>query len=63
VIKIVKVANGFEVSATPPHVKAAWHSSSALTHQALIAALLEQGAHQTDIGDALASADPDWLKR
>jgi hypothetical protein len=27
----------------------------------LVAALLGLGCHQTDIGDAFYTADPDWL--
>jgi len=27
----------------------------------LIAALLERGCHQTDVGDALYAANPNWL--
>jgi hypothetical protein len=27
---------------------------------ALVAALVARGCHQTDIGDALYEADPDW---
>jgi hypothetical protein len=30
---------------------------------ALLAALLALGRHQTDIGDALCEVDPDWESR
>jgi hypothetical protein len=30
---------------------------------ALVAALLALGCHQTDIGDALYEADPEWESR
>jgi len=52
---------GYEAVATPPHVGAPWQTSAPSSARALIAALLERGCHQTDIGDAFYSANPNWL--
>jgi hypothetical protein len=62
VIQVAKVPKGYIAHATPPHVKTEWRSTKPLLAKALIAVLVERGAHQTDIGDALYAADPDWLQ-
>jgi hypothetical protein len=61
-IQIEKTNGGYLAHATPPHVKAEWRTTAPVTAASIIAALTERGAHQTDIGDAFYSADPDWLK-
>jgi hypothetical protein len=61
VIEIAKVPGGYVVHATPPHVKAEWRSERPMAAKDLIVELLGRGAHQTDIGDAFYSADPNWL--
>ena len=45
---------------TPPH-GSEWETVRPLGRDELIAALREQGCHQTDIGDAFYAADPEWL--
>jgi hypothetical protein len=45
-----------------PAVKAGWSSSEPMSADQLVQELLKRGAHQTDIGDALYQADPDWLR-
>jgi len=61
-ILIAKADGGYTAHATPPHVAEEWLSGPALTAKDLIAALLAQGVHQTDIGDAFYEAEPNWLK-
>jgi hypothetical protein len=60
-IQITKLSPGYIVHATPPDVAVEWQSTEPMTAHALIEQLLKRGAHQTDIGDALYSADPHWL--
>ena len=62
VIEIVKTADGYIGAATPPSVKTEWRTIEPMTVKALIAELERLGAHQTDIGDAFYSADPNWLE-
>ena len=40
-----------------------WHSLDPMDLDALIQSLLALGCHQTDIGDALFEADPEWESR
>lgn len=52
----------YEAFATPLHTTGpAWHTPQPMPARELIAALRECGCHQTDIGDALHAANPDWL--
>jgi len=60
-IRIKSTELGYEAVATPPHVGTPWQTSAPLSVRALIAVLLERGCHQTDIGDALYAANPNWL--
>ena len=61
-IVIKQSGSGYEAVASPPHTTGpAWHSSQPMSARELIAALLERGCHQTDVGDALFAANPDWL--
>jgi hypothetical protein len=62
VIEIVKADGGYAAVATPPNVETEWRTTEPMTVKALIAELRRLGAHQTDIGDALYSADPNWLE-
>jgi hypothetical protein len=59
-IEIEKAGDGYLARVTPPH-GSPWETVRPLGRDELIAALREQGCHQTDIGDAFYSADPDWL--
>lgn len=61
-IVIKQSGSGYEAVATPPHVTApAWQSSQSMPAAELIAALVERGYHQTDVGDAFHAANPNWL--
>ena len=62
-ITIEKVPGGYLARVTPPHGNGrSWASEHPQTADALVADLLKQGCHQTDIGDAFYEADPDWLR-
>lgn len=50
----------YEASVRPPHGRVPWDSPHPMRVGDLIDALLALGCHQTDIGDALFEADPDW---
>jgi hypothetical protein len=52
---------GYEATVTPPHAVAAWETNGPITARDLLAALLQRGCHQTDVGDAFYAADPRWL--
>lgn len=60
-IYIQKIVGGYFASATPPHISGEWRTPTTYSRDEIVAALLERGAHQTDIGDAFYAADPDWL--
>jgi hypothetical protein len=64
-IEIRHVAGAaYTAEVTPPHGGGRhWLSPGAMNLDDLIAALLALGCHQTDIGDALYEADPDWDTR
>ena len=59
-IEIEKAPDGYLARVTPPH-GSEWETVRPLGRDELIAALREQGCHQTDIGDAFYAADPEWL--
>lgn len=58
-ITISKVAGGYTVHATPPHVRSEWNAETPISKQEIIAKLLALNAHQTLIGDAVYGADPN----
>lgn len=62
-IYIQKVVGGYFASATPPHIQCDWRTPDACSRDEVIDALIRRGAHQTDIGDAFYTADPEWLGR
>lgn len=63
-IEIRRVNDGYEARVTPPHGNgSAWETKGSLPIRELIAALEQLGCHQTDIGDALYDADPEWQIR
>ncbi len=63
-IVIVPVGDLYEATVTPPHGRGVrWASPRPMTADSIVAALLELGCHQTDIGDAFHDVDPDWLGR
>jgi hypothetical protein len=61
-IHIERAASGYRVTATPPHVAVSWRSDVPMSARQLIDALQTRGCHQTDIGDALCTANPRWLE-
>ena len=61
-IKIKLESKGlYSAEASPPDTDREWATSNPLTVGELINELYAIGAHQTDIGDAFYTADPDWL--
>ena len=61
-IHVERAVSGYKVCATPPHVRVSWRSDAPMSASQLIDALKERGCHQTDIGDALYTANPKWLE-
>jgi hypothetical protein len=63
-LKIVKVSDDlYSVSATPPDVGEEWTPSGPVRGRHLTRELIERGMHQTDVGDAMYEADPDWVSK
>jgi hypothetical protein len=64
-IAITKVSDvEYTAHASPPHAtRDSWETGGPIRLKPLIEALKAQGCHQTDIGDALYAADPDWEKK
>lgn len=60
-IRIQKVLGGYLASATRPHIQGNWRTTGAYSRNEIINALIQHGAHQTDIGDAFYAADQEWL--
>ena len=60
-IAIKKINDGYQVEATPPHVRSAWKTVQPLSVKEIIEKLRKLGAHQSDIGDAFYQADPSWI--
>jgi integrase len=50
----------YSAEASPPHTDEEWTTTKPLTADELINELYAGGPHQTDIGDALYAADPEW---
>ena len=64
VLKIVKVSDDlYTVSATPPDVVGEWTPSEPVRGRKLTRELIERGVHQTDVGDAMYQADPEWIRK
>ena len=62
-IVIRKSGQLYTAEVIPPHGRGIpWVTARPLERSALIQGLRETGCHQTDIGDALNEADPDWLE-
>jgi hypothetical protein len=66
-IKIKKVPTAlYSAELTLPDmlaVNAEWSTPQPMSADELIEELLRRGAHQTDIGDAFYTADPNWLSK
>lgn len=63
-IKIERSSGRYSAVVTPPHGGGIpWATTEPLALEPLITALAQRGCHQTDIGDALYEADPEWLLR
>jgi hypothetical protein len=62
-LKIVKVSDDlYSVVATPPDVNEEWSPPESLRGRHLSRELIERGAHQIDVADAMYEADPEWLR-
>jgi len=63
-ISVTKVADDlYMVVATPPEVGEEWSPPEPIRGRQLTRELLERGAHQTDIGDAMYRQDPLWVEK
>lgn len=63
-IKIERANGRYSAVVTPPHGGGIpWATPESLAVEELICALVHRGCHQTDVGDALYEADPEWLLR
>jgi hypothetical protein len=63
-ILVSRVGQLYEAEVTPPQGNGTpWSSTVPLRRDDLFKALVDQGCHQTDIGDAFYKADPEWLLR
>jgi hypothetical protein len=61
-IVIERVDGGYLASVSQPHGQR-WTATEPVSLHSLIVKLQDLGCHQTDIGDALSEADPDWQLR
>ena len=60
-IRIQRFGDAYQAAVRPPHGGGrSWDSPRPLKLDDLIEELLALGCHQTDIGDALFEADPEW---
>src|SRR5580698_4533821 len=63
-IKVVKVTQAMYIAeATPPHSNAPWSTSQPMRFHELCEQLLNRGGHQTDVADAVDSADREWEEK
>ena len=63
-IVVRKTPEGYLAQVTPPHGGPSdWSSAEPMGLADLIDQLRALGCHQTDIGDALYEADPDWVSK
>jgi hypothetical protein len=53
----------YTVGATRPDVDEDWSPTEPIRGRQLTRELLERGAHQLDVGDAMNRADPEWIKK
>lgn len=63
-LKILRVSDDlYSVSATPPDVRQEWSPAEPVSGRHLTRELIERGAHQVDVADAMNDADPDWIRK
>lgn len=63
-IRIDRIGDRYTAVVSPPHGGGtAWETVRPVPIEDLIDQLTRRGCHQTDIGDALYDADPEWLLR
>ena len=63
-IVVTKTADGYVARVTSPHGGGTnWSTIEPMELAELIKNLRALGCHQTDIGDALYQADPDWVSK
>jgi hypothetical protein len=63
-ISITRISDDLYVaSATPPDVSADWRTTTPMRGRQLTRTLIEMGAHQQDVGDAMYEADPVWVQK
>lgn len=58
---IKKVEHGYIAEAAYNQANIFWKTEAPMAAKKLVRKLLDIGCHQTDIGDAFKSANPDWL--
>jgi hypothetical protein len=63
-IIIAREGDVYRAEVTPPHGDGReWRSPGPMDLDTLISVLRDLGCHQTDVGDALYEADPQWELR
>lgn len=62
-IQVRRSGSGYLARVTSPEGGEEWRAPAPMGLDELIEQLRRLGCHQTDIGDALYAADPDWLER
>lgn len=63
-LKIVRVSDDlYSVYATPPDVRQEWSPAEPVRGRHLTRELIERGAYQIDVADAMNDADPDWIRK
>jgi hypothetical protein len=60
-IRIASAGALYTAIAAPPSVRQDWSTPAPMSVDEVIRELEARGAHQTDIGDAFRTANPDWL--
>jgi hypothetical protein len=61
--RIIRSGKRSYLAEATPHFKNEWRTPEPIGLRQLIAELEGMGCHQQDIGDALHTAGPEWLKQ
>ena len=59
-ITVQRIGDKYEAHVTPSDHDEPWRSPHPMSHGGLIAALLEEGCHPTDVADAMHESDREW---
>lgn len=62
-IEITHHADGrYSATVSPPHGTRSWATPTPIAADELVDRLRELGCHQTDVGDAFYTANPNWIE-